>query len=131
MNTKRKLAAIPAGILCALIASHAAPIQAADSFVDAFKQGKGGLKFRYRLENVDQDNYEKDATASTLNSLSDSLDKEQFLRIHRSLIVNKFYIKSCRYNSNNEYKFHLKNGEQLISSRSYKSLISEYLSSVE
>jgi hypothetical protein len=68
MNTKRKLAAIPAGILCALIASHTAPIQAADSFVDAFKQGKGGLKFRYRLENVDQDNYEKDATASTLRT---------------------------------------------------------------
>ena len=67
---------------------------------------------------------------TTLNSLSDSLDKNQFLRIHRSLVVNRFYIKSCNYNSNNEYKFHLKNGEQLISSRSYKSLISEYLSSI-
>ena len=68
---------------------------------------------------------------TTLNSLSDSLDKKQFLRIHRSLILNKYYIKSCSYNGNNEYKFHLKNGEQLISSRSYKSLISEYLSSIE
>ncbi|OUR91906.1 hypothetical protein A9Q87_08885 [Flavobacteriales bacterium 34_180_T64] len=68
---------------------------------------------------------------TTLNSLSDNLDHEQFLRIHRSLIVNKFYIKSCSYISNNEYKFHLKNGEQLISSRSYKHLISEYLTSIE
>ena len=68
---------------------------------------------------------------STLNSLSDSLDTSQFLRIHRSIIINKIYIKKCTYNSNNEYKFYLKNEEQLVSSRSYKSLISEYLSSIE
>jgi len=68
---------------------------------------------------------------STLNSLSDRLDTNQFLRIHRSTILNKFYIKKCSYNSNNEYKFHLKNEEQLLSSRSYKTLISEYLSSTE
>jgi len=67
---------------------------------------------------------------STLNSINDSIDTSQFLRIHRSIILNKIYIKKCAYNSNNEYKFHLKNDEQLISSRSYKSLISEYLSSV-
>jgi len=65
---------------------------------------------------------------STLNSLSDSLDPNQFLRIHRSIILNKYYIKKCAYNSNNEYRFHLKNEEQLVSSRSYKSLISDYLS---
>jgi len=65
---------------------------------------------------------------STLNSLSDSLDPNQFLRIHRSIILNKYYIKKCVYNSNNEYRFHLKNEEQLVSSRSYKSLISDYLS---
>jgi len=68
---------------------------------------------------------------STLNSLSDCLDTNQFLRIHRSTILNKFYIKKCSYNNNNEYKFHLKNDEQLVSSRSYKTLISEYLSNFE
>jgi len=68
---------------------------------------------------------------STLNSLSDSLDTNQFLRIHRSIILNKFYIKKCVYNGNNEYMFHLKNEEQLVSSRSYKSLISEYLSNIK
>jgi hypothetical protein len=66
MNINRTLAAVPAGVLCALIVSFAAPAQAADSFVDSFKLGKGGLSFRYRLENVDQDSFDKDATASTL-----------------------------------------------------------------
>jgi len=68
---------------------------------------------------------------STLNSLIERLDANQFLRIHRAIILNKIYIKKCTYISNNEYKFYLKNDEQLLSSRSYKSLISEYLSSIE
>ena len=68
MNINRTLAAGLAGVLYALIASFAAPAQAADSFMDAFKLGKGGLAFRYRLENVDQDNFDKDATASTLRA---------------------------------------------------------------
>ncbi|EZH71940.1 hypothetical protein ATO12_04795 [Aquimarina atlantica] len=67
----------------------------------------------------------------TMNALFDSLDTFQFLRIHRSLIVNKIYIKSCKYISNNEYLLKLKNNEELISSRSYKSSISDYLSTLE
>ncbi|WP_438426633.1 LytTR family DNA-binding domain-containing protein [Aquimarina macrocephali] len=67
----------------------------------------------------------------TMNALFDSLDTFQFLRIHRSLIVNNIYIKSCRYTSNNEYQLRLKNNKELISSRSYKSSISDYLSTLE
>ncbi|WP_074409465.1 MULTISPECIES: LytR/AlgR family response regulator transcription factor [Aquimarina] len=67
----------------------------------------------------------------TMNALFDNLDTFQFLRIHRSLIVNKVYIKSCRYTSNNEYQLRLKNNKELISSRSYKSSISDYLSTLE
>jgi len=67
---------------------------------------------------------------STLNSLIDNLDENQFLRIHRSIIINKIYIKNCAYTGNNEYKFLLKNGETFISSRSYKPLIIEYLSKI-
>lgn len=63
----------------------------------------------------------------TMNSLIKKLNASQFLRIHRSIILNVVYIKQCIYNSNNEYKFILKNGEQLISSRSYKNIISNYL----
>jgi len=66
MNTKRKLAAIPAGIFAVLFASAAGQVQAADSFTEAFTQGKGSISFRYRLEHVDQDGIDKNALASTL-----------------------------------------------------------------
>ena len=72
MSSKRKLAAVPAGTAVALIsvivATTSVPAQAADSFTDAFKQGKGGIAFRYRLENVYQDSFAYDATASTLRT---------------------------------------------------------------
>jgi hypothetical protein len=68
MNSKGKLPMIPAGILCALISSFPAPAQAADSFIDIFKEGKAGLAFRYRFENVDQERFTKDATAGTLRT---------------------------------------------------------------
>ncbi|WP_353778573.1 response regulator [Winogradskyella sp. 3972H.M.0a.05] len=64
---------------------------------------------------------------STLNTLHETLDPSQFLRIHRSIILNKFYIKQCHYLSNNEYKFLLKDGTVLESSRTYKSIIGAYL----
>lgn len=64
----------------------------------------------------------------TMNALNTKLDNDQFLRIHRSLILNKVYIKKCNYSSNNEYLFELKNGEKLSSSRSYKDLIVDYIS---
>ncbi len=68
MNTKRKLAALPAGILAVLITSIAGQAQAADSFKEMFTQGKGGFAFRYRLESVDQDNFAKNALASTIRA---------------------------------------------------------------
>ncbi len=68
MFKKCKLAAIPAAILIVSLASISCLAQAAESFTDAFKQGKAGLAFRYRLENVYQDNFDYDATASTLRS---------------------------------------------------------------
>ncbi len=68
MNTKRKLAAFPAGILAALFASAAGQVQAAETLTEVFTQGKASLAFRYRLEHVDQDNFDKDALASTIRA---------------------------------------------------------------
>ncbi|AXT20427.1 response regulator [Flavobacteriaceae bacterium AU392] len=65
---------------------------------------------------------------STLNALNEALNPSQFLRIHRSLILNTVYIKVCAYLNNNEYKFRLKNDEEFTSSRSYNSQVAEYLS---
>ncbi len=65
----------------------------------------------------------------TMNALEIELDPEQFLRIHRSLIVNKNCIKTIRYiTENNKYKFILKNGDSIESGRSYKDKIAEFLS---
>ena len=66
MSIKRKLAALPAGILCAQIALIAGQAQAADTFTEAFTKGKAGVSFRYRLEHVDQQGFDKNALASTL-----------------------------------------------------------------
>ncbi|MEH6537675.1 MAG: response regulator transcription factor [Psychroserpens sp.] len=65
----------------------------------------------------------------TMNLIHDRLDPSQFLRIHRSIILNKFYIENCIYISNNVYKFKLKNGIEISSSRSFSSQIAHYLSS--
>jgi hypothetical protein len=72
MSTKRKLAAGPLGpvavLFYVLLSTTAIPAQAADSFTEAFTKGKGGIAFRYRLENVYQDGFAYDATASTLRT---------------------------------------------------------------
>ncbi|NCF62192.1 MAG: alginate export family protein [Gammaproteobacteria bacterium] len=66
MNTSRKLATLPAGLLSILITAAIVPAQAAESGSEAFTKGKPGVAFRYRFENVYQDDFSYDATASTL-----------------------------------------------------------------
>jgi two-component system LytT family response regulator len=63
----------------------------------------------------------------TMNNLYTQLNKGQYLRIHRSLILNKIYIKNCQYKGNNAYEFELKNGVVLLSARSYIAEIRKYL----
>lgn len=64
----------------------------------------------------------------TISSIHESINPEDFLRIHRSLILKKTYIRDTKYLGNNTYQFQLKNGELLTSSRTYKAEISTYLS---
>ncbi|UCD61290.1 MAG: response regulator transcription factor [Flavobacteriaceae bacterium] len=68
---------------------------------------------------------------ATMNSLEDELSPRQFLRIHRSYIVNKLYVDKCIYQGNSEYKIRLKTGKTLVSGRSYKQQIQEYLEEEE
>lgn len=67
----------------------------------------------------------------TMSLLYNRLDLNQFLRIHRTLILNKFYIKQCTYMNNNVYKFKLKNDVEVLSSRSFSSQIAEYLALIK
>ena len=66
----------------------------------------------------------------TISSIHENINPEDFLRIHRSLILKKTYIQDTKYLGNNTYQFQLKNGELRTSSRTYKSQIAIYLSEI-
>ncbi len=56
----------------------------------------------------------------TLKKLEKTLDPKQFVRIHRSTIVNVSSIKELKPHFHGEYVVMLKNGERLKLSRSYR-----------
>ncbi len=64
---------------------------------------------------------------STMNALAEELDPKEFIRVHRSYLINTRYIKSCHYLTNNEYKFKLKNSSEVISGRGFKENVQAYL----
>ena len=68
MKLKHTLAVLPAGVLFVLLTSVAGQAQAAETFTQAFTQGKAGISFRYRLEHVDQERFSEDALASTIRA---------------------------------------------------------------
>jgi len=63
----------------------------------------------------------------TLQAVEDQLNPQRFLRIHRSILLNTNYINKIQYTGNNQYQFFLKNGNQLLSSRTFKTQIDDYL----
>lgn len=68
---------------------------------------------------------------ATMNAVEGELDPVTFLRVHRSVILNKRYIQSCTYTGNSEYKLRLKTGAEVISGRSYKEKITGFLDQSE
>ncbi len=64
----------------------------------------------------------------TLNMLETDVDPKQFLRIHRSYMVNFAHVRGARYSGNNEFVFTMSNGQHLLSGRSYRDQVSEALS---
>ena len=57
---------------------------------------------------------------TAISEIEKELNPQYFVRIHRSIIVNKNDIKELESHFNGEYIVHLKTGEQLKLSRSYK-----------
>ena len=63
----------------------------------------------------------------TLQALEAQLNDQQFVRIHRSFIVNLNFVKHIKYKGNNQYLFQMKNDQDLLSSRGFKSEIEQLL----
>lgn len=64
---------------------------------------------------------------STMSLVEEKLTSHSFLRIHRSFLINTKFIRQCKYLGNNEYQIILTESTSLISSRSYKEGIIDYL----
>jgi len=56
----------------------------------------------------------------TLTSFETRLDPEQFVRIHRSTIVNRLHVKELIPSESGEYTVITDNGKKLTLSRSYR-----------
>lgn len=69
-NTMKKLkqSKLSTAILVCTLGLAVQPLSAADSFSESITEGKAELSFRYRYEFVEQENFSKDANASTLRT---------------------------------------------------------------
>ncbi|GAA0819071.1 LytTR family DNA-binding domain-containing protein [Colwellia sp. D2M02] len=65
----------------------------------------------------------------TMKELEECLDPKQFIRNHRSTIVNKHYIEKFYSQMNGEYYLVLQNGKELKVSRSYKDKVKQAVNS--
>lgn len=71
----------------------------------------------YMCVHVDEDTY---VLRGTMKRLEEILDPGQFVRVHRSTIVNRDRVRSLRPHRNGEYFLTLENRRELKLSRSYK-----------
>ncbi len=65
----------------------------------------------------------------TMKELEESLDPKQFIRSHRSTIVNKNFVNKFCSQLNGEYYLVMKNGKELKVSRSYKEKVKQAITS--
>jgi two-component system, LytTR family, response regulator len=65
----------------------------------------------------------------SMNNLESKLDPEQFIRVHRSTIINPRYIDNLEPYFNGEFYITMKNGARLKLSRNYRSKIKTILTS--
>lgn len=64
---------------------------------------------------------------ATMSDMESSFDHTEFVRIHRSFLINRRFIKSHRYLTGNEFSFTMKNGKSLRSAKSQKPVITEFM----
>jgi len=64
---------------------------------------------------------------ATLGQLTERLDPTQFMRIHRSVVINTDHIAEFKSWAHGEYLFRMANGQHVSSSRSYNAAIQRFL----
>ncbi len=64
----------------------------------------------------------------TMKRLEEELSSMEFIRVHRSYIVNLANINAVQYLGKGEYEFELKNNTKIISGRSFAAAIKAHLS---
>ena len=63
----------------------------------------------------------------SMGQMEDELKDKQFLRIHRSLLINTLHLAKSHYLNNETFKFTFNNEMSLTSGRSYKNEIQKFL----
>ena len=56
---------------------------------------------------------------TSMNLMEQQISPQDFVRIHRSTIINKNQVSNMKYLNNSTFLFLMRNGRELISSRSY------------
>ncbi|RPD44305.1 DNA-binding response regulator [Hymenobacter sediminis] len=64
---------------------------------------------------------------ASLSQLAERLNPAQFLRIHRSCVINTSHIVEFKSWTHGEYLFRMTNGQHVTSSRSYNAVIQQFL----
>lgn len=63
----------------------------------------------------------------TMTAMEQRLNPRQFLRVHRSSIVNLRYVKEIRSESRGDFMVHLVTGHRVAMSRSYRARLGDFL----
>ncbi len=72
-------------------------------------------------------NRQKYLVRQAIGEIERMLNPEQFLRIHRSVIINLDYVSDMQHWSKGDYLFQLNNGDKYISSAGYREAIEQIL----
>lgn len=107
-------------------------------FIERFVIKSGGRIYFVNTEDIDwfeaDGNYIKlhagnktELIRETLKNLESKLNPKQFIRVHRSSIVNINSIKELTSWFGNEYKIKLKSGQEITTGKKYKSNINDLI----
>ena len=117
----------------------AGPAQASAE-VERLVLKSGGRVFFLRVEEIDwieaAGNYvrlhagkETHLMRESMNSLEQRLDRNRFIRIHRSTMINIEHVKELKPLFHGDYEVTLRDGARVTLSRSYRDRMSNYLKS--